>query len=254
MNAFTARLRGWCLLAVLLVAPQISAAQTTCQNTLGRGWPPASQIYGSALEQLFAGDVAPALMLIRMPEAGPESALLIMLPTDGADWTLRYAVAKKRVHNWNGNQLEFRTNQKPEIVDVPIPDVLASELVDTWFRALELAVPADAPPQFSEQETWSFAAGSMRVSGAPPSCGSLGQVPQQVRLLIEATDESEKKRARRWTQLALWVEELSNSLGVAATVSEGFDALNVDDASMSEESESNKPEPTPPVPRQKPKR
>jgi len=203
--------RASLLAGALLFAPMVHA-QDACRLELGRGWPPATENYGSAVEKLFAGDAAPALRLTRLPPAGQESGLLLIPGSAGSDWTLRRVRADKRVHYWSDSRLELRVEQQPDIAEAPIPAALAQRLVAEWRDALGRAVPADQPAQFSEEETWLFAIGDLRVSGKQPGCEIGGHLLEQIDLLAEASDEGLQKRERRWRQLERSLDELRQSV------------------------------------------
>lgn len=207
------------VIVALLASPLASAQQkNACANTLGRGWPVAGQNWGAAVEQLFSVGLteSPALSLTRLPEKDIESGLMLIPSAagiaSGDDWTLRYVEADKRVHYWKGNDLVLRVEQEPEIQDVPIPADVATELLDVWYRALSVASPVGAPAMFDDTEAWTFAIGSLRASGPPPRCGAFAKMREQVELLIEASDEGEEKRKRRWEQLQALTDELSAML------------------------------------------
>ncbi|MFC5576818.1 hypothetical protein ACFPOA_02165 [Lysobacter niabensis] len=194
-------MRAACLVAALLLAPIARADDEQCRLALGRGWPPATENYGKAVEQLFAGDSQPALRFTLLPKTGVESGVLLIPGADGGDWTLRRAVADQRVHYWGPTQLELRTAQAPATDEASMPAAVATRLVDEWRHALSLAAPEGSAAPFSEGDTWLFVAGDLRASGLKPDC-ELGELLRdQIDLLIEASDEGDEKRQKRWRQL-----------------------------------------------------
>ena len=203
--------RALWLAAALLVAPAAHAADT-CHIALGRGWPPATENYGTAVEKLFAVGSTPALSFTLLPKTGAESGLLLIADPKGGDWNLRYSVAGERVHYWGGSQLEFRTAQTPDIQEVPMPAAVASRLVEDWRRALAVAAPEGSTAPFSENDSWLFVAGDLRVSGLRPECELGEQLREQIDLLIEASDEGEEKREKRWRQLGESLDRMRATL------------------------------------------
>jgi len=208
--------RALWLAATLLVAPAAHAADT-CHIALGRGWPPATENYGTAVEKLFAVGSTPALSFTLLPRTGAETGLLLIADPKGGDWNLRYSVADERVHYWNGNRLEFRTAQTPDIQEVPMPAAVASRLVEDWRRALTIAAPAGSTAPFSENDSWLFVAGDLRVSGLRPECELGEQLREQIDLLIEASDEGEEKREKRWRQLGQSLDRMRATLDAMST-------------------------------------
>lgn len=200
------------LAAALLFAPLAHADDEQCRLALGRGWPPATENYGKAVEQLFAGDRPPALSVTLLPKAGAESGVLLVADPYGGDWTLRRAVADQRVHYWSATRLELRTEQTPDVDEASIPAEVASRLVEEWRHALSIAAPEGSAAPFSEDDTWLFVAGDLRVSGLRPGC-ELGELlREQIDLLIEASDEGEEKRQKRWRQLGESLDRMRGTL------------------------------------------
>lgn len=196
------------LFAALLLAPQAQAGGEQCRLAVGRGWPPATENYGTAVEKLFAGDNATALSFTLLPRTGRESGLLLVPSNNGGDWMLRYAEADERVHYWGPTQLELRTQQTPEFHDVPIPARVATRLVQYWRRALAVAAPEGSTAPFDEADAWLFVAGDLRVSGLRPECELGAQLRDQIDLLTKATGEGPEKRERRWRQLGEMLDDM----------------------------------------------
>lgn len=202
-----ARLRALCLGAALLVA-SAAQAEDGCRIALGRGWPAATENYGTAVEQLFAAGTSPRLAFTLLPRTGEESGVLLIPGAEREDWTLRRAVADERVHQWRATQLELRTGQTPEFEEAPMPEPVATRLVAEWRRALAAAAPEGSTAPFGEDDTWLFVVAApdgagepLRVSGLRPGC-ELGELLQdQIDLLIEASEEGPEKREKRWRQL-----------------------------------------------------
>jgi len=205
-------------LAALLVAPLAQAADG-CTLPLGRGWPPATENHGSAVEQLLAAKAEPRLSLTVLPTRGAESGLLLIPGAGDADWTLRHAVPSERVQSWNrsrgGGALELRIDQDVDKDEAPIPAALAQRLVAGWKRALEQAVPADKAAEFRDSEQLLFLVDGLRVSGARPGCGVGETLMEQASLLTQASDESAGKRERRWRALGESLDELERQLQAA---------------------------------------
>ncbi|WP_223807365.1 hypothetical protein [Montanilutibacter psychrotolerans] len=197
------------LLAACLVAPLAQAADE-CHIELGRGWPPATESHGTAVEGLFANGATPVMTLTTLPERTAESGLQLIAAESG-DWTLRHSVADKRVSVWADNKLQLRTDQTPEVVEVPMPAELGRRLVAAWRGALEQLVPADLTAPFKEDVTLYMVDG-LRVSGAAPTCGPAAILGEQAALLIEATDDGDKRRERRWVELGESLDKLATSL------------------------------------------
>ena len=204
------------LVAALVFAPVAHADDDTCKLALGRGWPPATENYGSAVEKLFAGEQQPAWSFTLLPKMGAESGVLLIANPDGGDWTLRRAVADQRVHYWSAAKLELRTQQEPEIDEASIPAEVAARFIEDWRTALSTAVPDGSTAPFSEGDTWLFVAGDLRVSGLEPTC-ELGKfMREQIDLLIEASDEGDEKREKRWRQLGESLDRMRDALGTTA--------------------------------------
>lgn len=202
------------LAAVLLLVPvaQAWAKEEQCHIAVGRGWPPATENYGTAVESLFAGANATALSFTLLPRTGRESGLLLVPNKNGGDWMLRYAEADERVHYWGPTRLELRTQQTPEFHDVPIPARVATRLVEDWRRALAVAAPADSAAPFDEADTWLFVAGDLRVSGLRPECELGEHLREQIDLLTKATSEGPEKRERRWRQLGEMLDDMRDTV------------------------------------------
>lgn len=211
----TRRLRALALCA-LLAAPLAHAADEQCRLALGRGWPPATENYGTAVEKLLAGDRPVAWGFTLLPRIGAESGVQLTPDPDGGDWTLRRAVADERVNVWSGGKLELRTQQTPDVDEAAIPAAVATRLIADWRRALSAAAPEGTTAPFSEEDTWLFVLGepgsadALRVSGLRPDC-ELGELMRdQIDLLIEASDEGDEKRAKRWRQLGESLDRMRN--------------------------------------------
>jgi hypothetical protein len=204
-------MRAAWIVAALLLSP-IAHAEETCKLALGRGWPPATENYGSAVERLFAVGSQPAWSFTLLPKVGAESGLLLIPAVEGRDWTLRHAVADERVHYWGATKLELRTNQEPELADVPIPAAVAIRFAQSWDRALSTVAPEGSTAPFSEKDSWLFTVGDRRVSGLEPTC-ELGELMRdQIELLIEASDEGDEKREKRWRQLGKSLDRMHKVL------------------------------------------
>lgn len=201
------RMLATAVFSLLLSMP--AHAADACADTLGQGWPPATENHGSAVETLLAGDAQPRLLLTRLPARGNESA--VMLIQDAGGWRLRYAEADQRVLEWSGSgsgvQRRLRTEQEPEVLEVPVPAALAERMLEGWKR-LFAGVPSDRPAPFSRDEQWSIVLEGQRVSGVVPDCDAGESIEDQVALLIEAVDESESKRERRWTRIRSLLDEM----------------------------------------------
>lgn len=221
------RARALGLAAAVLVAqafsmPSARADDEVCKLDLGRGWPPATENYGSAVEQLFFGSARPALSLTRLPARSAESGLHLIAGEGEGDWTLRYTEADERVEVWSGGRRELRIGQQPEVVEVPMPAALARRVLAQWQRTLGTQVPADRTAEFHDGEVLLFvvddpASGQpLRVSGLQPGCGPAAALMEQVALMIEATDDSDEKRFKRWRELEQSLDQLEQTLaGVA---------------------------------------
>ncbi|MCF7222294.1 hypothetical protein [Marilutibacter chinensis] len=186
-------------------------ADDACEVALGHGWPPATENYGSAVEQLLAGGAAPTLMLTRLPARGTEDAVILVRGEDGS-WTLRHAEADQRVLVWTGSgasmQRELLVDQRPEVLEVPIPAVLAERFIDAWRRTLAV-VPPDRDAPFSEGDTWLLQIEGQRLAGGVPGCGAAEMMVDQVELLIEAADTRESRLDKRWEDLAESLDEMA---------------------------------------------
>ncbi|HEY5970933.1 MAG TPA: hypothetical protein VIT22_03000 [Pseudoxanthomonas sp.] len=191
------------LLATVFAAPLAHADEEVCKVGLGRGWPPATENYGTAVEQMVAGSVRAPLSFTLLPAGTSVERGLALIPgaTEAADWTLRYVEADQRVRVWVADHLELRTNQVPDVNEVPMPAPVATRLLTEWMHALAVAAPSGTPAPFSEKDTWVFVAGDLRASGLEPGCKLGEQLRDQIDLLVEATDEGEEKRQKRWRQL-----------------------------------------------------
>ncbi|GAB3097313.1 hypothetical protein [Lysobacter terrae] len=203
------------LIAALLLAPAAQADE--CKLALGRGWPPATENYGSAVEKLFAVDSQPGWRFTLLPKAGVESGVLLIPGIEGGDWTLRRAVADERVRFWGANKLELRTEQTPDFNEALIPAAVATRLVEDWHRALATAAPEDSVAPFGEEDTWVFVAGDLRVSGLKPQCELGALMRDQIDLLIEASDEGDEKREKRWRQIGKSLDRMREVLDAMST-------------------------------------
>ncbi len=199
-----------CVALAALASPAARAADD-CAIALGRGWPPATENHGAAVERLLDGGLTPALRLTRLPAFATESGVLLIPGEGEGDWTLRVAEADDRVSRWSGGRLELRVDQTPDAEEVPMPAPLARRLVDAWQRTFTALVPADRPAAFHEGPS-SFAVGDLRVSGLEPECGPGQLVMAQVELLVEASEDGDERRARRWAELAASIDELEQTL------------------------------------------
>jgi hypothetical protein len=209
--------RAWCLAAGVLVAhalamPSARAEDEACRVDLGRGWPPATENYGSAVEQLFTAGTRPSLTLTRLPKRSIETAVQLVAGEGEGDWTLRHVVADERVEIWTGGRRELRVDQQPEIAAVPMPATLARRVMADWQRALGAQVPEDRAAEFHDDEVLLFVVDGMRVSGLQPACGPVVQMLEQAGLMIEATDDSDEKRFKRWRKLEQSLDQLEQSL------------------------------------------
>lgn len=209
-------IRAALLVAALVFAPLAHADDDACKLAVGRGWPPATENYGSAVEKLFAGEQQPAWSFTLLPKMGAESGVLLIANPDGGEWTLRRAVADQRVHYWSATRLELRTQQTPEIDEASIPAEVATRFIADWREALSTAAPDGSAAPFSEGGTWLFVAGDLRVSGLEPGCELGKLMREQIDLLIEASDEGDEKREKRWRQLGESLDRMRAVLGSAA--------------------------------------
>ena len=207
-------MRSAFLLAALLLAPVAQADE--CKLALGRGWPPATENYGSAVEKLFDADAQSALRFTLLPKVGVESGVLLIPNADGGDWKLRRAVADERVHVWGPTKLELRTEQTPDFNERPIPASVAMRLIEEWRNALAAAAPEGSVAPFGEEDAWIFMAGDLRVSGLKPQCELGALLRDQIDLLVEASDEGDEKREKRWRQIG---ESLDRMRKVVDTMS-----------------------------------
>jgi hypothetical protein len=219
-------LRIGCLLAGVLavqavVMPSARADDEACRIDLGRGWPPATENYGSAVEKLLAGGTAPTLSLTRLPAHSAESALQLVAGEGEGDWTLRYVEADERIQVWTGNHREMRIEQQPAVAAVPMPAPLARRVVTDWQRALDTQVPQDRAAEFHDGEVLLFVVEGMRVSGLQPACGPTAQMTEQVALMIQATDDGDEKRIKRWRKLGESLDQLEQSLAGATGAGAG---------------------------------
>ena len=148
------RVGALCVLGALLAAPLVHAEE--CRLALGRGWPPATENYGAAVEKLFSGDVPPALSFTLLPSAAAESGVLLIPSPVGGGWVLRHVVADERVRVWNGGRLELRTDQTPAVDERPIPAAVATRLLEGWREVLTAAAPEGSSSPFGDGDTWVF--------------------------------------------------------------------------------------------------
>ncbi len=207
-------------LAAQLAMSPAARAQEACTVELGRGWPPATENYGSAVEQLFFAGAKPVLSLTRLPARSVESGVQLFAGEGEGDWRLRFTEADERVEVWSGGKRELRVGQQPDVVEVPMPAALARRVVANWQRALGTQVPSDRAAAFHEGEVLLFvvddAAGQpLRVSGLQPGCGPVANLMEQVGLMIEATDDSDEKRFKRWRELEQSLDRLEQTLAGA---------------------------------------
>jgi hypothetical protein len=209
-------IRAALLVAALVFAPLAHADDDGCKLALGRGWPPATENYGSAVETLFAGEQQPAWSFTLLPKMGAESGVLLIANPDGGDWTLRCAVADQRVHYWSATRLELRTEQTPDVDEARIPAEVATRFIEDWRKVLSTAAPEGSTAPFSEGDTWLFVAGDLRVSGLEPTCELGKLMREQIDLLIEASDEGDEKRQKRWRQLGESLDRMRDALGTNA--------------------------------------
>jgi len=196
------------LCALLVLAPA-AHADDACRMALGRGWAPATENYGVAVEKLFAGDTPASFHVTVLPATGEEWGLLLIPGTGGGDWTLRYARADERVRVWQDGKLQLRTSEAPDTQDVPIPAGVATRLLEEWRSVLASAAPEGSAAPFSEKDAWTFLAGDLRVSGLEPGCDLGERMRDQLDLLIEASDEGPAKRERRWRALEESLDRLA---------------------------------------------
>jgi len=213
---------AWFALALSLAAPLAQAADG-CAFALGRGWPPATENHGSAVEQLLAAKAAPRLSLTYLPQRGVESGL--MLIAGEGDWTVRHAVPNERVQSWsssrNGGALQLRVEQEVDKEEAPIPQELAARVVGAWKRALTTMAPQDKPAEFHDKDQLLFLVDGVRVSGLRPDCGVGETLMEQAGLMTEAANESISKRERRWRALSESLDQLDAQLAQAGAASAG---------------------------------
>lgn len=214
MNPRAVAAATW-LPAVLLALTSWSAMAKECQTQLGRGWPPGTANYGGAVERLFDGQASPALSLVWLPRNGKETGVALSPGAEGAAWTLRYSRADERVYSWSGNALELKTQQTPEQATVPIPAGLAQRMLKVWGESLRQAVPEATAAAFHEGDVLSTVVEGARFSGPVSECGPLEQILEQAQLLIEASEENENKRERRWLEIEASLQQLQQSLAGA---------------------------------------
>ncbi len=202
------RVAAFALVAGLAALPAARAADS-CGATFGHGWPPATENYGTAVEGLLAGGETPRLMITRLPARGTESAVMLIEGPGG--WRLRFAEADDRVMDWsgtgNGVQRQLRVDQVPAIEEVPLPAQVAERIVGSWKRLLA-SLPADRSAPYTDDEQWLVVLDGERVGGQVPDCDAGELLADQVKLLVEAVDESESKRARRWEQVQELLAEM----------------------------------------------
>ncbi|WP_310093654.1 hypothetical protein [Pseudoxanthomonas sacheonensis] len=192
-----------------------SAMAKECPAQLGRGWPPGTANYGGAVERLFDGQASPALSLVWLPRSGKETGLALLPGSEGMAWALRYSEADERVYHWGRDALELKTEQTPRQSTVPIPAALAQRLMKVWGDSLRQAVPEAAAATFHEGDVLSAVVDGVRFSGPVSECGPLEQILEQAGLLIEASDEKESKRERRWAEIDASLQTLQQSLAGA---------------------------------------
>jgi len=210
--------RALLLSLALLATPVAHAAE--CELQLGHGWPPATENHGSAVETLLAAGATPALSLTWLPPRGVESALMLLPPGDGGDWTLRHARPPERIDDWDrsGGALRrvLRIEQQPEVLEVPIPAAVATRLLDSWQRVLQAGVPAGRNAQFHDDELLTFVIGGQRISGLEPDCGAGELMMEQAEELVELADEEDADdRLEGWQDLQRSLDELDRELAAA---------------------------------------
>ncbi len=205
------------VMAGLLAAAPLAHGKSECRLDLGRGWPPATQNHGSAVEQLFADGAVPALSLVRLPVRGKESGVMLMRPVRGdTAWTVRSVTARERVESVvsipGGIRRTLNTDQSPKVREVPMPAALAERLLETWQRALQATVATDSEAEFHNGELLLITVDDQRVSGLEPTCGPARLLVRQSLILIDASDSAEKSRAKRWRELSQSLDELDAQL------------------------------------------
>lgn len=206
------------LLALLASAP-LAQAKSECQVDLGQGWPPATRNHGKAVEGLFAAGGEPALSLVRLPPRGKESGVMLMRSPNGQAWIVRSAVAAERVDAVEsipgGISRTLKVDAPPKLRESRMPAALAERVVDTWARALQVAVPAGRDAAFQENELLVFAVNGQRVSGSEPGCGPSRLLTRQAQVLIEAADSKDKHLPKRWKALIKLLDELDVQIAAA---------------------------------------
>jgi hypothetical protein len=208
---------------VLFLAAPLAQAADGCTFALGRGWPPATENHGSAVEQLLAAKASPRLSLTTLPQRGVESGLMLISGEGEGDWTVRHAVPNERVQSWSssrsGGALQLRVEQDVDKEEAPIPQELAVRVVSAWKRALTTMVPEDKTAEFHDKDQLLFLVDGIRVSGLRPDCGVGETLMKQAGLMTEAANESVSKRERRWRALGESLDELDAQLAQVGTAS-----------------------------------
>ena len=208
------------LLALLATVAAIPVAQAQCQLQLGHGWPPATESHGSAVETLLQAGATPALNLTWLPEDDEEAALMLLRPAGDGDWTLRYARADRRVDGRESVDGGFvrvlRTDQTPELVEVPMPATLAQRVRDSWQRVLQAGVPDGRAAAFHPGEVRTFVVDGQRISGPEPDCGAAELMMEQAGDLVDAAGEGDPDDLpERWQDLWESLDELDGELAAA---------------------------------------
>lgn len=208
------------LLVLLVIAPLAQAqAKSECQVDLGQGWPPATRNHGKAVEGLFAAGEEPALSLVRLPPRGKESGVMLVRSPNGQSWVVRSAVAAERVDAMEsipgGMSRVLRVNEPAKRRESRMPAALAERVVDTWARALQVAVPVQREAGFQENELLVFAVNGQRVSGSEPGCGPARLLTRQAQILIDAAGSKDKHLPRRWSALVKLLDELDAQIAAA---------------------------------------
>ena len=195
-----------------LSTPVAAWGRRPCEPGLGRGWPAATQEYGSAVEHLLRARTPPLLRVTLLPQYGVESSLLLSPGKDGEDWTLRHVKADQRVLDWVDGQRELRVDQEVWASEVSMPAGLARRVVEHWQHALDTLAPPDRAPEILDGDQMTFVVDEMRVSGPWSRCGSGQGLHDQIKLLIKATEDDDARRARRWQQIEQSLDTLRQSL------------------------------------------